>query len=332
LDSLRFHCNFRVLFPTVKFIERFISHLQFEKRFSAHTVTAYRADLIQFADYLQVQYQLNDIESANHMLIRSWVVSLMEAKLNARSVNRKITTLRTFYRFLQREKVITANPMLKIQAPKTSKRLPEFVDEKRMNLVLDKAETEKDNSDKTKKRKNNKEPEHAYYAGRNHIILEFFYMTGVRLSELIGLKLRDVNMYNLSVTVTGKRNKVRQIPITLPFKKRLEEYLVARKSFLSEINKESDWFFVNDKGNQLYPKFVYRLVKGELSSHSEITNTRKSPHILRHSFATALLNKGADINAIKELLGHSSLAATQVYTHNTIDKLKDIYKQAFPKA
>jgi integrase/recombinase XerC len=299
----------------LKFIDRFIAHLQFEKRFSAHTVTAYKADLIQFNDYLQTQYQFADIEQANHLLIRSWVVSLIELKLNSRSVNRKITTLRTFYRFLQREKVIVANPMLKIQAPKTAKRLPEFVDEKRMDIVLD--DDSMDNS---------------YAAMRNHLVLEFFYMTGVRLSELIGLRVSDVNLYNLTVTVTGKRNKVRQIPITLPFKKRLEEYLEVRKSFQSEVGAESIYFFLNDKGNQLYPKFVYRLVRGELSSHSEITNTRKSPHVLRHSFATALLNKGADINAIKELLGHSSLAATQVYTHNTIDKLKDIYKQAFPKA
>lgn len=253
------------------------------------------------------------------MLIRSWVVSLIEQKLNSRSVNRKITTLRTFYRFLQREKVISANPMLKIQAPKTAKRLPEFVDDKKMDVVLDKMEDQE-------------EDESSYPAKRNHLVLEFFYMTGVRLSELINLQLKDVDLYNLTVTVLGKRSKVRQIPVTLNFKKRIEEYLESRKVYLDEIEKQSNYFFVNDKGNQLYPKFVYRLVRGELSSHSEITNTRKSPHILRHSFATALLNKGADINAIKELLGHSSLAATQVYTHNTIEKLKDIYKQAFPKA
>jgi integrase/recombinase XerC len=304
----------------VKLIDRFISHLQFEKRFSAHTVTAYKADLIQFSDYLSTQYNLTDIDQANHMLIRSWIVSLMEQKLNSRSVNRKITTLRTFYRFLQREKIISANPMLKIQAPKTSKRLPEFVDDKKMDLVLNKMEQRE------------LDDESSYPAIRNHLALEFFYMTGVRLSELINLTLKDIDLYNLTVTVMGKRSKVRLIPVTPGFKKRIEEYLEARKIFLNEIEKKSDYFFINDKGNQLYPKFVYRLVRGELSSHNEITNVRKSPHILRHSFATALLNKGADINAIKELLGHSSLAATQVYTHNTIEKLKDIYKQAFPKA
>lgn len=292
-----------------------MAHLQYEKRFSAHTVIAYESDLIQFKDYLQLQYQSDDLLIANHLFIRSWIVSLMEAGLNPRSVNRKITSLRTFFRFLQREKLITANPMLKIQAPKSAKKLPEFVDAQRMDIVLD-AETDDD----------------SYHALRNHIILEFFYMTGIRLSELIGLRMSDVNLYNLTVTVTGKRNKVRQIPFTNAFKKSLEVYIEKRKSFLSEQSKAEQWFFVNDKGNKLYPKFVYRLVRGELSSHKEITNSRKSPHILRHSFATALLNKGADINAIKELLGHASLAATQVYTHNTIEKLKDIYKQAFPRS
>lgn len=294
---------------------RFLSYLKYERRFSAHTLVAYESDLLQFTDYLQVQYQLSDIQQVNHLLIRSWVVSLIELKLNPRSVNRKITSLRSFFRFLQREKIITVNPMLKIKAPKSAKRLPEYVDDKRMDIVL--AEQEEVPS---------------YVNLRNHLILEFFYMTGVRLSELIGLKLGDVNLYNLSISVFGKRSKVRQIPVTNSFKRKMEKYLEERKQFLQEVEKKSDYFFLNNKGNQLYPKFVYRIVQGELSKHQQITNTKKSPHILRHSFATAMLNKGADINAIKELLGHSSLAATQVYTHNTIEKLKDIYKQAFPKA
>ncbi len=293
---------------------RFVSYLKFEKRFSVHTITAYEADLEQFSKYLDVQYQVNDIGSVNHVFIRSWVVTLIEEKLNPRSINRKITTLRTFFRFMQREKIISVNPMLKIKAPKAAQRLPEYVDDKRMEIVL-------------KEKEGN-----SFRDLRNHLMLEFFYMTGVRLAEMVGLKTEDVNLYNLVVTVTGKRNKTRQIPITNSLRKKLEEYLSARKSFLSEIEKQSVYFFVNDKGNQLYPKFVYRVVNGELNSHSEITNSKKSPHILRHSFATAMLNKGADINAIKEILGHSSLAATQVYTHNTIEKLKDIYKQAHPKA
>ena len=299
----------------MKEASRFLSYLQYEKRFSKHTLIAYETDLKQFFDYLNIQYKVQEITEVNHLFIRSWVVSQIELKMNPRSVNRKITSLRSFFRFLQREKIVTVNPMLKIKAPKTSKRLPDYVDEHRMEIVL------KDQDEKK-----------SFNSIRNHLILEFFYMTGVRLSELIGLRLSDVNFYNLSVTVMGKRSKVRQIPITNSFKKIMEEYSTLRNSFLEELGKECIYFFVNDKGNQFYPKSVYRIVQGELNKHREITNTKKSPHILRHSFATAMLNKGADINAIKELLGHSSLAATQVYTHNTIEKLKDIYKQAFPKA
>lgn len=295
--------------------KRFLAHLQFEKRFSEHTLIAYETDLLQFAEFVRQTYKVEEIGAVNHLFVRSWIVSQIENGLNPRSINRRITTMRTFFRFLQREKIVSANPMLKIQAPKTAKRLPEFVDEQRMNLVLDK-ELNKLN----------------YGSLRNHLILEFFYPTGVRLSELINLKITDVDLFGLQVKVLGKRNKVRHIPITINFRKQLDQYLVQREIFLKEKAVTSVFFFLNDKGNKMYPRFVYRIVKHELSNHQEITNSKKSPHILRHSFATALLNKGADINAIKELLGHSSLAATQVYTHNTIEKLKDIYKQAFPKA
>ena len=205
----------------VKESARFLSYLKFERRFSAHTLTAYESDLLQFSDYLQIQYQLDDIQQVNHMLIRSWVVSLIEAKLNPRSVNRKITSLRSFFRFLQREKIVKVNPMLKIKAPKSAKRLPEYVDDKRMEIVLAELDAI---------------PE--YDSIRNHLILEFFYMTGVRLSELVGLKMGDVNLYNLSISVFGKRSKVRQIPITNVFKRKLEVYLTSRKSFLQEMEKE----------------------------------------------------------------------------------------------
>ena len=299
----------------MKELSGFLSFLQYEKRFSKHTLVAYETDLTQFFEYLNSQYQVQDITQVNHLFIRSWVVSQIELKMNPRSVNRKITSLRSFFRFLMREKIVSVNPMLKIKAPKTAKRLPDYVDDKRMEIVL-----------------NAEQEDATFIPVRNQLIMEFFYMTGVRLSELIGLRINDVDFYNLSVTVLGKRSKVRQIPITNSFKRKMEDYFAIRKSFLEELGKESIYFFVNDKGNQLYPKFVYRVVQKVLNSHREVTNTKKSPHILRHSFATAMLNKGADINAIKELLGHSSLAATQVYTHNTIEKLKDIYKQAFPKA
>ncbi len=301
----------------MKDLSAFLSHLQYEKRFSSHTITAYEGDLKQFTYYLVKQYELSDISQATHFYIRSWIISLMDSDLNNKSVNRKITVLRTFFRFLQREQKISKNPMLKIQAPKTKKTLPVFVDAKNMDKILDSMADE-----------NKSKP--SYQLSRDKNIIALFYMTGIRLSELVNLKLSDIDFYNLSVTVLGKRNKVRQIPITLKHKRELEHYLVTRKEFLEIVSLESEYLFLNNNGNKIYPKFVYRIVNTELKGFT--TSEKKSPHVLRHSFATNMLNKGADINAIKELLGHSSLAATQVYTHNTIEKLKEIYKQAFPKA
>jgi len=294
--------------------ERFINYLRFEKRSSEHTVIAYENDLKQYADYLAIQYQISDLTLSSHFIIRSWIVSLMEAGLDPRSVNRKITTLRTFYRFLVKTGRLGRSPMIKVLAPKTKKKLPEYVDEQRMQqLFTDEAEQAA-----------------GFEQLRNLLILDFFYRTGVRLSELIGLKVSDVNLYNLTITVLGKRNKIRQIPITNNFRQLLSEYIIERKKFMQENSTDHPYFFVDNKGNQMYPGFVYRLVKSSISRVS--TGDKRSPHVLRHSFATAMLNHGADINAIKELLGHSSLAATQVYTHNSIEKLKEIYKQAFPKA
>lgn len=248
------------------------------------------------------------------MMIRSWIVSMMEAGMDPRSVNRKITTLRTFFRFLVRLGNLQRSPMLKVQAPKTKKKLPEYIDEKKMDQLLSPDEINKDDF-----------PEF-----RDYLMVDFFYRTGVRLSEMIQLKVSDVNLYNLTITVLGKRNKVRQIPITLSFKALLQEFLSYRRRFMSDTGAENDFFFVDNQGNQMSPGFVYKHVKSNISKVS--TGNKRSPHVLRHSFATAMLNHGADINAIKELLGHSSLAATQVYTHNSIEKLKEIYKQAFPKA
>lgn len=294
--------------------DTFISYLQHEKRYSAHTILAYDTDLKQFLDFLQAQYQLSLPSEATHFIIRSWIVSLMENKLDPRSVNRKITTLRTLYRFLVRQGSMQKNPMLKVQAPKTKKKLPEYVDEEKMERLL----------------QTSTEVMGDFESVRNYLMVDFFYRTGVRLSELIGLKVSDVNLYSLTITVLGKRNKVRQIPITNSFKTILQNYLTLRTQFLAEGGGDSPYFFVGNSGNKMYPGFVYRVVKSSISQVS--TGKKKSPHILRHSFATAMLNHGADINAIKEILGHSSLAATQVYTHNSIEKLKEVYKQAFPKA
>jgi len=294
-------------------LERFISYLSLEKRFSKHTIIAYEGDLTQFRDYLVTQYQLEDFTQVSHFIIRSWAVSLIEQGLDTRSVNRKLTCLRTFYRFLMKNQLVTKNPMQKVQAPKNSSKLPEYLEDQKMDQLL---EPKLDDS--------------SYEALRNNLIIDFFYRTGVRLSELINIKINDVNLYNLTVTVLGKRNKMRQIPLTNKFKVLIQKYLVARSDFMKEKGTVHDYFFTENNGNQMYPKFVYRLVKTEISKVS--TSKKRSPHILRHTFATTMLNHGADINAIKELLGHSSLAATQVYTHNSVEKLKEIYKQAFPKA
>jgi integrase/recombinase XerC len=212
-----------------------------------------------------------------------------------------------------KNQLVTKNPMQKVQAPKNSTKLPEYLEDQKMDQLL---EPKLDDS--------------SYEALRNNLIIDFFYRTGVRLSELINIKINDVNLYNLTVTVLGKRNKMRQIPLTNKFKVLIQKYLVARSDFMKENGTVHDYFFTENNGNQMYPKFVYRLVKTEISKVS--TSKKRSPHILRHTFATTMLNHGADINAIKELLGHSSLAATQVYTHNSIEELKEIYKQAFPKA
>ena len=294
-------------------LERFISYLSLEKRFSKHTIIAYEGDLTQFRDYLVTQYQLKDFSQVSHFIIRSWAVSLIEQGLDTRSVNRKLTCLRTFYRFLMKNQLVTKNPMQKVQAPKNSTKLPEYLEDQKMDQLL---EPKLDDT--------------SFEALRNNLIIDFFYRTGVRLSELINIKINDVNLYNLTVTVLGKRNKMRQIPLTNKFKVLIQKYLVARSDFMKEKGTVHDYFFTENNGNQMYPKFVYRLVKTEISKVS--TSKKRSPHILRHTFATTMLNHGADINAIKELLGHSSLAATQVYTHNSIEKLKEIYKQAFPKA
>ena len=292
----------------------FFNYLTVERRFSKHTIVGYQTDLLQFSNFIKDTYEVEDIREVSHLYIRSWVVSLMENGIDPKSVNRKITALRSFYKFLIKTGVVDKNPMLKIQAPKISKKLPEFLDDKKMDALFD----------------NMSNDGNVYEQARDFLILDFFYRTGVRLSELIELKIENVNLHNLSVTVTGKRNKVRQIPITIGFKQAIEKYLKLRKEFLNDLSMNCHYFFTDNKGNKMYPVFVYRIVKANIKMVT--TGKKKSPHILRHTFATTMLNNGADINAIKELLGHSNLSATQVYTHNTIEKLKEVYKQAFPKA
>jgi len=287
--------------------DNFINYLQYEKRFSAHTVLAYSTDLTQFYDYLESTYKVKDFSEVNHLLIRSWIVQMMQEKMSSRSINRKITTLKTFYKFLLRQGTVTENPMLKIQSPKTSKRLPVFVEKAQMDTLLDHVEFGEDAE-----------------GLRNKLIIELFYATGMRLSELTGLRLKDVDLHAGQLKVLGKRNKERIIPFGSELKRKIEAYLAVRKA------GSNDHLLLTASGEKMYEKLVYTIVKQYLSLVTTID--KKSPHVLRHTFATHMLNNGADLNAIKELLGHANLSATQVYTHNTVEKLKNIHKQAHPKA
>lgn len=296
--------------------ESFIRYLSFEKRYSNHTVTAYRNDLLQFENFLKEQYGINRLQDADHTMIRSWLVHLMEhegreqnKKITARSVNRKISALRTFYHFLLKNKKIKHDPMLKIIRPKEAKKLPVFLDESRTEMLLDKADFGE-----------------GFSARRDRLVLEMFYATGMRLSELCNIKEQNINMADCSIKVLGKRNKERIIPFTGVMKDLISAYRLEKK----KCGFNGDYFFVTDDGKKMYTKSVYRLTKKYMNVVS--TANKKSPHVLRHTFATHMLNNGADINSIKEILGHASLAATQVYTHNTIEKLKKVYKQAHPRA
>ena len=288
----------------------FFQYLQFEKRIAKHTLTAYKSDIAQFQDYLKSEYAIEDQLDVSHTIIRSWVVSLMEKGLNPRSVNRKITTLKTLYKFLMREGLQTKNPMLKIQSPKTAKRLPVFVEEENINQLFDQ-----------------QEPSSDFELNRDQLILLLLYSTGIRLAELVGLKVTDFDVNQKTIKVLGKRNKQRIIPIGAEIIDTYQAYLANLLS--QEFEYQSSQLFRLKNGKAIYPKMVYRLVNDNLASIT--TLDKKSPHVLRHTFATHLLNNGADLNAIKELLGHSSLAATQVYTHNSIEKLKNIYKQSHPR-
>lgn len=292
-------------------MELFFKYLQYEKRYSPHTLTSYHTDLGQFALYLEQVYQITDAAEADHTIIRSWLLTLVQNNIQPRSINRKIACLRSYYRFLLAQQRIPANPMLRIKAPKASKKLPAFVAEEPFNNFLDSFTFED-----------------SFEGQRDRLILEFLYGTGMRLAELINVTEADVNFSAKTVRVLGKGNKERILPLNESLVQSISSYLKYKKSLPADNNSEK--LLVTTKALPLYPKFVYRVVKKHISLVT--TSEHNSPHVLRHSFATHLLNKGADLNAIKELLGHASLAATQVYTHNSIERLKSIFEKAHPKA
>jgi integrase/recombinase XerC len=291
--------------------ERFIQFIQFEKRFSPHTVTSYQNDLSQFEEYLINEYGIAEISACDFLQIRSWLAFLMEKGITARSVNRKITTLKTYFKFLVKEGYVRENPMSRIISPKSSKRLPVYVEKSKMDMLFDKVDFGE-----------------GFLASRNRLIVEIFYMTGIRLSELVNLKDTDIDVVRNQVKVLGKRNKERIIPFPDSLGKKISTYRCLKNEL--SVHCDQQFLFVTEKGKKIYEKLVYRLINYYLSVVT--TLDKRSPHILRHTFATHMLNNGADLNAIKELLGHANLSATQVYTHNTIEKLKKVYKQAHPKA
>jgi integrase/recombinase XerC len=299
------------------FIEHFISYLQYEKRYSPHTLSAYQKDLDQFAAYLHL-IELTP-EEATHADIRSWMVEMMDQGADSKTINRKASALRSFYKFLLRESKLSVNPMMKFQSLKTAKRLPVVVEEKKLNQWLDQATSIKPDAVKG---------EEHFAALRDVLVIEILFATGIRAAELLGLKEEDIDWYNNQIKVLGKRNKERIIPVTQNLSRLMREYLEVKKD--KKFNNNTGRLIVTNTGDNSYPKHIYRIVKSCLNEIS--TNDKKSPHVLRHTFATSLLNNGADLNAIKELLGHASLAATQVYTHNSVERLKTIYKQAHPKA
>lgn len=290
----------------------FINYLKFEKRYSPHTITAYTKDLDQFDSFLISEYEVLNANEVSYQMVRSWIVGLIELNISARSVNRKLSTLKSYFKYLVREELINENPMPKVQSPKTSKKLPVFVDRESMETLFSEDIFSND-----------------FDGRRNRLIIEMFYMTGIRLSELINLKNSDIDFYQQSIKVLGKRNKERIVPISAELIDSIKNYIEIRDKNV-EVLEQNDYFYVTIKGKKLYEKLAYHIVNLYLGKVS--TLQKKSPHVLRHTFATHMLNNGADLNAIKEILGHSNLAATQVYTHNTIEKLKNIYKQAHPRA
>jgi integrase/recombinase XerC len=291
-------------------LEIFLNFLKYEKRYSAHTITAYENDLNQFILFGTQLIDDFSLEQVDYHLIRQWIISLMNEGSVSRTVNRKISTLKSFYRFLHREGLIEANPTDHVIMPKMAKKLPEFVQEKEINFLLDGQFFGAD-----------------FEGVRDRAILTFFYSSGIRLSELVGLRFGDVNLDTQVVKVTGKRNKDRLIPFPVEMSQILRVYIQMRNTLFPDAG---NILFLTNNGDPVYSKLIYRVVNKHLSLVTTID--KRSPHILRHSYATHLLNRGADLNAIKELLGHANLAATQVYTHTSFEQLKKVYKQAHPRA
>ncbi len=288
----------------------FLQYLEYEKRYSKHTILAYRNDLLSCLDYLEIQYEIDDVKEIKHQHMRSWMVSLVTEKYEAKSINRKISAVRGFFVFLRKRDKISINPTTKIVALKTPKRLPQYLQEHQAKDLIEMVKSTQSNDFKAK---------------QDELIIELLYTCGIRRSECINLQEKDCNEGNIKVL--GKGNKERLIPISSEMSRKIFDFIDCKRD---EGIYGNGYLFQTSKGEKLYPKYIYNLVKNKIGLVSSLE--KRSPHILRHSFATHLSNSGADLNAIKTLLGHSSLAATQIYTHTSIDRLKEVYKSAHPKA
>jgi integrase/recombinase XerC len=297
--------------PFEKYQQQFLEYLKYQKRYSQHTIISYENDLSAFSTFMLKEFPDTEIDKIKTTFIRTWLAEMKEADMASRSLNRKISALRSFFKYLLKNDVVKVNPVTTIISPKMPKRLPQFVEEKDTSNLFSEVEFSEGFKGDTEK-----------------LLLEILYNTGMRKAELICLKEHQIDISNGQIKVLGKGNKERIIPISKILMNDIKLYIAEKRRLISRL--EESFLFVTDKGKPLDPKQVYNIAKKYLAKVTTID--KKSPHILRHSFATHLMNNGADLNAVKELLGHSSLAATQIYTHNTIEKLKDVYKKAHPKA
>ena len=290
-------------------LPQFIDYLQYEKKYSLHTINAYQKDISDFAVFAEENFEETNLAEISYSIVRSWIVKLVDEEVSNRSINRKISSLKTFYKFLLKTKQIEVSPLAKHKSLKVSKKVQVPFSAKEVETVITNFSAE------------------GFSDVRDQLIIELLYSTGMRRAELINLKLESIQIESSQIKVLGKRNKERMIPLLPSVKKTFIAYLKEREQL--EINRESDYLLLTNKGKKLYDTLVYRIVNGYFSRVS--TKTKNSPHIIRHSFATHLLNEGADLNSVKELLGHSSLASTQVYTHNSIKELSKVYLKSHPR-
>ena len=296
---------------TRKALQQFIEYLKFQKRYSQHTIISYQTDLAAFFNFVEQTFGDTNLQDIKPTFIRTWLASLKDHGMESKTINRKISSLKSFFKYQLKEGLLQVSPMSTIISPKMNKRLPQFVEKADINTLFSYVEFPDNWQGKT-----------------DRILLQLLYNTGIREAELVSLKESQVDYFKSSIKVLGKGNKERIIPVSSELLGTLKEYVAEKRKNFEKF--DHDILLINDKGKKLYPKYVYNAVKKYLSMITTIS--KKSPHVLRHTFATHLMNNGADLNAVKELLGHSSLAATQIYTHNSIEKLKDIHKKAHPKA